>query len=193
MSDFNTIKSWVTTHLNSDVDITTISKEDLLELQTLADNENESVSKRLYNALVTHTGIHSMRAISAIRLNSHRARTDDYMDNAFGIVLLKNVPNTTDGVFTIVQAVPDRYVLKTTIVCNSKYEVKSVTHSYLNLFVSDLTKEFMLSGTHNGSVQSKIFEHKAKHDNKQTMDEEQTPGSNDPFTITLPNGKVVEP
>lgn len=193
MSDFNTINEWVNTHLANNDDASNISPETLKELQTFADAENESLAKRVHHMLVNYSGSVCMQSLSSITLNNNRPYSTDYMSNAFAVVLLKPDPYSTDGLFTIVQIVPNRYVLRTTIRCDNQYVTKTIVHSYLNLFESDQTKSFILTGTQGGAVQLRLFEHKAKHDNKERMDEEQQPGTNDDFTITQPDGTVVQP
>lgn len=193
MSDFNTINTWVNTHLANNSNPTDITVDQLKELEAFADTENESLAKRVHQAQVNYSGTVCMQTLSSITLNNNRPYSTDYMSNAFAVVLLKPDPYSTDGLFTIVQIVPNRYVLKTIIRCDREYKTKSIVHTYFNMYKSDLTKQFVLTGTHGGAIQTRLFEHKAKHDNKERMDEEQEAGSNDAFTITQPDGTVVQP
>lgn len=193
MSDFNTINEWVNTHLASNSDNANINVDMLKEIEAFADAEIEGLSKRVHQILTQYKGKQAMYALGSLSINSNRPRSDDYMDAALAAVLVKPDPYTTDGIFVIVQIVPNRYVLRTIIRTDSKWVVRGVTHTYLNLYESDLTKPFIKTGTLGGPQQVALFEHKNKHDTKQRMDPEQTPGNNDIFTITQPDGTVVQP
>lgn len=193
MSDFNTINEWVNTHLSTIDESSDITIDMLKEIEAFADEEVESLSKRVHRILIDRSGKNAMQALSTITLNNNRPYSDDYMDNALAAVLVKPDPYTTDGLFVIVQIVPNRYVLKTIIRTDNKWKVRGVTHTYLNLFTSDRTKPFMKTGTRNGPQQIAIFEHKAKHDKKERIDPPEELGNNDPFTITQPDGTVVQP
>lgn len=193
MSDFKQVSDWVDAHLADNGDKVTITKELLLELQAMADNENETLSKRAFNILTSYHRQDGMRALSSIRLNTHQPKAEDYRVNSFAIVLLKSDPHSTDGIFIILQVVPERYVLKTVIRCDSNYVTTSVTHTYFNLFESAVTKEYMKTGTGNGECQKDIFVQKRKHDNFEPIDPEFKPGTNEPFTITKPNGETYQP
>lgn len=193
MSDFNTVSDWVNQNLVGKDDYSHLVKSKLEELQTMADAEDENLSGTVFRCLVDYRGNDNMRALSSITLNSYNPRHGDYMLNAFAVVLVKPAPHSTDGVFTLVQIVPSRYVLKTTIRCDNKYNIFSVAHTYYNMYLSDRTKPYIVTGTLNGSIEKKIFAHKALHDAKGLMETPDTPGTNDPFTITLPDGSVVQP
>lgn len=193
MSDFNTIKEWVNTHLSTIDKSSDVTLEMLKEIEAFADNEVEALSNHVYHILSENTGKKAMLTLASVSYNNGRQYSDDYMASALAVVLVKPDPHTTDGLFVIVQIVPNRYVLKTIIRTDNKWNVRGVTHTYLNLFVSDQTKVFMKTGTRGGPQQVALFEHKAKHDNKERMDPEQEAGTTDPFTITLPDGTVVQP
>lgn len=193
MSEFSTIKAWVDTHLAPSSKPSDVSESLLKELIAFADAEDETLSKRAHHLLVNYTGEDALRALATITDRNQITNPDDYMSGALAVVVVKPDPHSTDGIFTIIQTVPNRYVLKTTIRSDREFKTKAMTHLYLNLFESDLTKPFILTGTHGGATQVRLFEHKNKHDNKERIDEMQVEGTNDPFTITLPNGSVVEP
>lgn len=193
MSEFSTIKAWVDTHLAASSKPSDVSEALLRELMVFADAEDETLSKRAHHILVNYTGEDALRALATLNVKGQITNPNDYMTGALAVVVVKPDPHTTDGIFTIIQVVPNRYALKTTIRCDNKFVVKGMTHLYLNLFESDLTKPFILTGTHGGATQVRLFEHKNKHDNKERLDEMQPEGSDDPFTITLPNGTVVVP
>ena len=193
MSTFTQVDEWVATNLATNNDVTQIDKDTMLALQTMADNENESLANRAFNALRNYQGQDGMRALSSIITNSHNPKTDDYMANAFGIVILKADPHSTDGVFVILQLVPERYVLKTIIRVTKEYVVTTVTHTFFSVFESSLTKPFMLTGTHGGQCQLDLFEHKRKHDNGERIDPQLEAGNNNPFVIQKPNGETYEP
>lgn len=193
MSNFNDVSAWVDTHLATNTDTSLVTKELLLELQAMADNENESLSKRAFHALTNYHRQDGMRALSAIRTNSHNEKNDQYMDNAFSIVILKSDPHSTDGIFVIIQIVPHRYVLKTIVRANSDYVVTNITHTFFSLFESSQTKNYMVTGSNNGDCQKEIFAVKHKHDNYENIDKALEAGGNKPFVITKPNGETYEP
>lgn len=193
MSDFNTTRNWVDTNLATVTALTDVTPAMLQELQVMADEENETLSGRAFNTLKNYHRQDGMRALGSIRLNSHDPRLDEYMDNAFSIVLLKADPHGTDGIFVIVQIVPERYVLKTIIRADRDYVTTGITHTYMSLFDSSLTKPFMITGTHNGECQKNIFIDKLKHDTYKNIDPQLPAGNNDVFTYVQPDGTVVTP
>lgn len=193
MSDFNTVSHWVLQNLVGNDDNTHLVKSKLEELNVMADAEDETLAGTALRCLRDYRGNENMRALASLTLNSYNPRHDDYMLNAFGIVLVNAAPHSTDGIYTLIQIVPGRYVLKTTIRCDKDYNIFSVTHMYYNMYLSDRTKPYIVTGTLNGSVEKKIFAHKALHDAKGLMESPDVPGTNDPFSITRPDGTVAYP
>lgn len=193
MSNFTTVSDWINVNTRTIVDPSTLQEAQLRELQEMADNEVPSLMERAFRTMRDYQGQNGMRALSAISLNTHNPNAINYMDNAFGIVLLKSDPNSTDGIFVVLQIVPDRYVLKTVIRATRDYVTTNVTHSFLSLFDSSLTKPFMVTGSNNGTCQQELFEHKRKHDEGENIDPQLERGSNAPFIITRPDGGTYEP
>lgn len=193
MSDFTTINNWVNTNVSTTTDLESVTPALLQELQVMADEENETLAGRVFNTLQNYHRQDGMRALGAIRLNSHNPRVDDYRENAFGAVVLKADPHGTDGIFVIIQVMPERYVLKTVIRADRNYNTTSITHTYMSLFESSLTKPFMITGTHNGDSQKNIFIDKLKHDNYEKIDPQLEEGNNDVFTYQQPDGTIVTP
>lgn len=193
MSNFTTVSDWINTNTKTITEPSVLKEAKLRELQTMADNENPSLMERAFRTMRDYQAQDGMRALSAIRLNTHNPNTNNYMDNAFGIVLLKSDPHSTDGIFVVLQIVPDRYVLKTVIRATRDYVTTNVTHTFMSLFHSSLTKPFMVTGSNNGTCQQELFEHKRKHDEGENIDPQLERGSNAPFVITRPNGETYEP
>lgn len=192
MSDFTTVKTWVDTHLRDITDYSHLTKALLLELQNLADLENVSLAKRIEHAMINFQRDDQMRVLTTITLNNYNPRLDNPIDNAFGVVILKAAPFSTDGVFILIQHVPNQYVLKTIIRVDKDYKVISVTHTFLCSYSSETIKPGVRTGTLNGQSQKEIFALKDKIDNNQII-EEVVYGTNDPFKLTLPNGETVIP
>ena len=193
MSNHDTVSNWVHTHLVDKNDMTHITKVNLNELEMMADAESKSLSNRAFRCILDNNGNNTLTALSTLRLNNHNPTSNNYMDNAFAVVLLKRDPYSTDGIYMLIQIVPGRYVLQTTIRCNKSYVVTGVLHTYYNQYVSDRTKSYVVRGTLNGKVEKSIFIHKNLHDAMGLMESPDTLGNNDIFTITLPNGTVVVP
>lgn len=193
MSNFTTVNNWINTHVVNISNASEITKPLLEALQLMADNEVENLRERVFRSMRDYQGQDGMRAIGSLRLNTYDPRLDNYMDNAFAVVLLKSDPHTTDGIFVVIQIVPERYVLKTIIRANKDYVATDVTHTFLSMFDSSLTKPYMLIGSNDGQCQKDIFIAKARHDTGQNIDPQLEPGTNEPFKLTLPDGTQVEP
>lgn len=193
MSKFETVSNWVETNVKPAVVALDVTKAMLLELQTIADDEVPSLTERVFRTMRDYQRQDGMRALASITTNAHNPRHDDYMLNAFAVVLLKSDPHGTDGIFVIIQVVPGYYVLKTIIRCDKNYVTISVTHTYLSLYDSPNLKPYMRTGACTGSECDAIFVDKAKVDNKERLEPMLEPGSSDPFTYTQPDGTIVTP
>lgn len=192
MSDFQTINTWVNTHLKETVDYSTVTPLLLHDLQAMADNEDKVLSNRVFNIMSNYQRDDQLRALSSLHSRDHIANTDMYMENAFAVVILKAAPTGTDGVFVILQIVPGQYVLKTTLIADREYNLTGLTHVFLSQYISPTMKPVVMTGSNNGPCQQQIFSIKNKHDNYERMEEFEY-GDNLPFKITLPNGTTVIP
>ena len=193
MSTFKTVSDWVDLNIVPATKPSDVTPLMLRELQAMADLEIPSLSERVFQNMREYQRENGMRALAALTTNAHNPRHDDYMLNAFGVVLLKADPHGTDGIFVIIQAVPGYYVLKTVIRANRDYIATGVTHTLFLSYDSPLTKQQLITGVCSGNSKDNIFILKNLVDNKQRIDPILEPGSNDVFTYTQPDGKVITP
>lgn len=191
MSNFSTINTWVNTNVKPATTPSDVTPEMLRELQVLADAEVPSLTERVFRTMRDYQRQDGMRALASLTTNQHNPRHDDYMLNAFAVVLLKSDPHSTDGIFVIIQIVPGYYVLKTIIRADKNYVTTGVTHTFLSVYDSPALKPYMKTGACVGTEKDAIFVNKAKADNKERLEPMQTPGTSNPFSITLPNGEIV--
>lgn len=191
MSNHQTVSDWVNTNIVPATTPTDVTPEMLRELQVMADAEVESLSERVFRTMRDYQRQDGMRALATLTTNSHNPRHDDYMLNAFAVVLLKSDPHSTDGIFVIIQVVPGYYVLKTIIRANKEYIATAVTHTFFSVYDSPNLKPYMKTGACVGTEKDAIFVAKIKADNKDRLEPMLPAGTNDPFSITLPNGEIV--
>ena len=89
MSNFTTVNNWINTHVVNISNASEITKPLLEALQLMADNEVENLRERVFRSMRDYQGQDGMRAIGSLRLNTYDPRLDNYMDNAFAVVLLR--------------------------------------------------------------------------------------------------------
>lgn len=191
MSNFQTVSEWVNANIVPATTPTDVTPEMLRELQVMADNEVVSLSERVFRTMRDYQRQDGMRALAALTTNSYNPRHDDYMLNAFSVVVLKSDPHGTDGIFVIIQVVPGYYVLKTIIRANKDYIATAITHTYLSVYDSPNLKPYMKTGACVGTEKDNIFVNKAKVDKKERLEPMLPEGTNGTFSVTLPNGEVV--
>lgn len=186
MSTFTQLNDWVNTNIKPVTKVEEVSTAKLEELISLAQSESDSIKNLIDNSLLEFTGDDAMLYLSRARVKGHNPNATDYMQNAFGGVVVKRDVSSTDGIITVALVVPDFYSFRLVMRADSDKKLKTASIQLKTVFESVFVPKKLYIGNIYGEVKKEIFEFKDKVDSHQKLEEELIPAKPGKFGITIP-------